>query len=76
MALKCLLDHSALDALSASMNETNFAEPRSVRGGDVLLNHRCDVARLESVEVDRAFDGDLVSHVNGPGFYPGYRGAS
>jgi hypothetical protein len=71
MALKCLLDHSALDASSASVNQTNLVEPRSVRGADVLRDDRCDVARRERVKVDRAFDGNVVSHVSTTGFTTG-----
>lgn len=76
MELKCLLDHSTLDAFSPSVNETNLAEPRGVCSADVLLNYRRDVARLERVEVDRAFDGNLVSHVTRPSPDLGYCWAS
>jgi len=62
MALERLLDQSALDAFSASVNKTNLVKPRCVRRADVLLNHGCHVSGLERVEVDRAFDGNLVSH--------------
>ena len=63
MAVECLLDHSALNALPPSMNETYFAESRFVRSPDVFLDDRCDIARLEGVEIDGAFDRNMVGHV-------------
>ena len=63
MALQCLLDHSALDALPPTMNETYLAESRFVCSPHVLLDHRCDIPGLERVEIDGAFDRNVVGHV-------------
>ena len=63
MALECLLDHSALDAFPPPVNETYLAESRFVGHSDVFLDHGCDIARLEGVEIDGAFDRNMVGHV-------------
>ena len=63
MAVQCLLDHSALDAFPPPMNETYLAESRFVGSSDVFLDHGCDIARLEGVEIDGAFDRNMVGHV-------------
>ena len=57
MVLECLLDDAALNAFAASVNQPHLAQACFVRGGDVLGDDRCDVARREGVEVERAFDG-------------------
>ena len=63
MALQCLLDHSALDAFPSPMNETYLAESGFVGSSDVFLDYGCDIARLEGVEIDGAFDRNMVGHV-------------
>lgn len=60
MVLQCLLDDAALDAFAATVNQPHLAQTCFVRGGDVLGDDRCDVARREGVEVERGFDWDFV----------------
>jgi hypothetical protein len=60
MVLECLLDDASLNALAASVNQPHFAQAGFMRGTDVLLDDRCDVARRERMEIDRVFDGDLL----------------
>jgi hypothetical protein len=49
------------------MNETYLLESRFVGSSDVFLDHGCDIARLEGVEIDGAFDWNMVGHVTHPG---------
>ena len=63
MAVECLLDHSALNAFPPPMNETYLSESRFVRCPDVFLYDRCDIAGLEGVEIDGAFDRNMMGHV-------------
>jgi hypothetical protein len=63
MTFERLLDHSALDAFSSPVNQAYLAEARLVRSCDVFLDHRCDIARLEGMKVDGAFDRNMVGHV-------------
>ena len=63
VALQRLLDHAALDALPAPVNETYFAEPGLVGRADVLVDDRGDVAGREGVEIDEVFDRNPVNHV-------------
>ena len=65
VALERLLDDAALDTLAASVDEPYLAEARRVRGGDVLVHDRCDVAGIEGVKIEGAFDGDPVGHQQG-----------
>ena len=55
--LECLLDDAPLNAAAAAVNEANLRQPSLVRLVDVLFDHRWDVARGESVEIEHAFDG-------------------
>ena len=59
MVLQCLLDDAALDAFAASVNQPHLTQTCFVRGGHVLGDDRCDVARREGVEVERGFDWDF-----------------
>ena len=59
VAFERLLHDAALHAYAPAMDEPHFAEPRYVRLRHILLDDRGDVARCESVEVQRAFDGNL-----------------
>ena len=76
MTLECLLDHPALDAFPPPVNQTYLAESGFMCSPDVFLDHRCDVARFEGVEVDGAFDRNMVGHVTRPSPGPGYWRAS
>ena len=64
MALQRLLDHSALDTFPPPMNETYLLESRFVGSSDVFFDHGCDIARFEGVEIDGAFDRNMVGHVS------------
>lgn len=55
--LERLLHDAPLNAAAAAMDEANLRQPSLVRLVDVLFDHRRDVARCESVEVETAFDG-------------------
>jgi hypothetical protein len=63
MAFECLLHHSSLDAFSPPVDQTYLAESRFVCSPHVLLDHRCDIPGLERVEIDGAFDRNVVGHV-------------
>ena len=56
--LECFLDDAPLNAAAAAVNEANLCQPGLVRLVDVLFDHRRDVTRRESVEIESAFDGD------------------
>jgi hypothetical protein len=58
MAFEHLLNDAALNAAPAPMNQTDLAQTSLGRRGDVLLDHRLDVTRLEGVKVQRVFDRD------------------
>ena len=60
MPLEGGLDDAALHAGAAAVNQPHLAQAGLVRGLDVLLDDRPDVARMEGVEVERAFYGDVV----------------
>ena len=62
MALERLLHDAALDSLAAAVNLPDFVQSRRMRRIDVLLDHRCDVARGKGVKVEMIFDGDAVRH--------------
>src|SRR3954471_23272463 len=57
------LDDAALHAGAAAVNQANLAQPGTMRGADVLVDDRTDVARVEGVEVERVFDWNLVRRV-------------
>jgi hypothetical protein len=63
MAFECLLDHSPLSAFPPPVDQTYLAEARFVCSLDVFLDHRCDIPGLEGVQIDGAFDRDMVGHV-------------
>lgn len=63
MTLERGLDDAALDAGAAAVNQANFAQAGGVRGADVLVDDRTDLARVERVEVERVFDWNLVWRV-------------
>ena len=56
MPLERLLHDAALNALAAAVNQPDLAQAGLVRGVDVFLDHRRDVARRERVEVEMIFD--------------------
>jgi len=58
MPLQGRLDDAALHAGAAPVNQPHLAQAGLVRRVDVFLDDRLDVARLEGVEVEGAFDGD------------------
>ena len=60
MVLECLLHDASLDAFTASVNQPHFAQAGFMRGTDVLLDNRRNVARRERVEIERLFDWDLL----------------
>ena len=64
MPIERLLNDAALNATAAAVNETDFAESRIVRRVHVLFNDRLDVARIEGMEVDGAFNRDAFGHVD------------
>jgi len=53
------LDDAALHAAPAAVNQTNLGQPRAGGGADVFVDHRRDVAWIEGVQIQLAFDGDL-----------------
>lgn len=55
---KRLPHDGALNACSASVDESQFPESRCMRFRHILLDDRWDVGRCERVEVQRRFDGD------------------
>ena len=49
----------ALHARAAAVDQSHLAKARRVRGDDVLLHDRRDVARGECVEIEGVFDGKV-----------------
>ena len=62
MPLERLLNDASLDALAAAVNQPDLTKTSFVRGVDVLLDDRRDVARRERVQVEVVFDRDAVGH--------------
>lgn len=62
VAFERLLDDAALDPLAAAVNQAYLAEAGFVGGADVLIDDRFDVAGLEGVEIEDAFDRNPVVH--------------
>lgn len=62
MPLECGLHDAALDAAPAAVHEPHLPKPRFVRGSNVFLDDRGDVARRERVEIQLRFDGHFVRH--------------
>lgn len=52
----------ALNANAASVDQSNFGQPGLVGRVYVLLDYGWNVTRCERVQVERAFDGNAVSH--------------
>jgi len=52
MAFERLLDDAALDTAAAAVNEANLAKAAFPGRGDVFLDDRFDVARIEGVEIE------------------------
>src|SRR5262245_25915703 len=66
---RVLLEHRLhdppLDPFPAPVNQPDFAKPGIVRGVDVFLDDRRDLARMEGVEIERAVNRDaewIVAH--------------
>ena len=66
MTFEDLLNDRALDAFATAVNQTHLEESSAVRRMDVLLDNRTHVTRLKGVEIERAFDRDLVRHAATP----------
>jgi hypothetical protein len=62
MPIEGLLDDAALNPFSAAVDQAHLAETGFVRRVDVLLDYRLDVARRESMEIDRGFDWNALDH--------------
>ncbi len=62
MMFECLLDDSALYARAASVDQADFTKARELRGVDVFLDNRSDVAWGEGVEVESRLDREPVGH--------------
>ena len=62
MPLECLLNDAALYALPAAMDQPNFTETGRMRGGNVLVDDRRNIAWCERVQVEAGFDRDAVRH--------------
>src|SRR5262249_5057857 len=60
-----LVHDAALDALAAAVNQPDLVQARVVRGADVFLHDRGDVARLEGVEIQRTVDRDAKRIAHG-----------
>lgn len=58
------LDDAALDPASAAMNDPDAIESCGCCGSDVLVHDGRDVARREGMQVDLAFDGNLVRQLS------------
>jgi hypothetical protein len=55
-----LLHPRALDADAAPVYQPDLVEAGLVRGPQVLIHNRRDIARREGMQVERPFDGDWV----------------
>jgi len=60
MPLERLLHDAALHAGAAAVNDSHLAQTRSVCLGDILLDHRGDIARRERMQIDSGFDWNAV----------------
>lgn len=63
MLLERGLNNGPLHAAAAAVHEAELRQARLVRGADVFLDHRRNVARRERVEIQLRLDGDVVNHV-------------
>ena len=54
--LQGLLDDAALNALSATMDQTHLVEACVVSGRHIFGHDRCDIAGCEGVQIQGAFD--------------------
>lgn len=59
MRAEHLMHTRALYADAAAVDQANLAQPSAVSLGEVLVDHRWDVARVKRVQVENAFDRDL-----------------
>ena len=61
---RVLLEHGlhdrALSAAAASVHQPELTQACVVRGADVLVHHRGNIARREGVKIELWFDGDDV----------------
>ena len=55
-----LVDSRPLNPDPAAVNQPDLAKPGVMRGADVLVDDGWDIARRESVQVDRLFDWDAM----------------
>ena len=62
MILQNALHHCTLDPDASAVNQPYFAQAGLGGCANILLDDRWDVARRERVEVERPFDGNVVSH--------------
>jgi hypothetical protein len=69
---KQALHGRALHAFTSAVNQADDLETGRLGGVQILVDHRNDIARMERMQVDRIFDGDLnglvFQHVKGPEF--------
>ena len=59
-----LLHDAALHALATAVNEPYFPQARLVRGVQIFLDHRRDIARQEGVQIQRWLYGYSMGHIN------------
>jgi hypothetical protein len=52
MAFERGLNDAALNAFATTVNQPHFPEPGVVRGAQIFLDHRWNVARRERVQID------------------------
>ena len=70
MAREQALHDRALNADAPAMNQTYLGEPALVRGRQVIVDHRRNIARRERMQVEGVLDGDrdgvVVAQKRGP----------
>ena len=57
-----LLHDAALHAAAAAVDESNLPQARGMRRVHVLFDNGLDVTGCEGVQIQRAFDRDVMSH--------------
>ena len=56
VAFEQRLDAGALMPAAAAVDQADFTQARGVRGGEVFVDERRDIGRLEAVEIEKRFE--------------------
>ena len=62
MPVEHLLDDATLNSTAAPMDELDLHEAGFGGDGNVFVDDRRNVARMERVQIERVFEGNAVRH--------------